>query len=360
MKAPSAFGRQNHMNTRSTIGNRITKLLTKLLLVLFAAILLMSCEKLLIEKDPENTPINNFELLWETIDRKYSFFTYKNINWDSLYHEYRPRVHNRMTNRQLFNLMADLLFHLKDGHVNLESGFDRSGNWEWYKDAPNNFNYSLLRTFYLKGDYVRTGPFVSKVIDSIGYVYIGSFSERVKPEHIDSIIKRFYGLKGIVFDVRSNGGGYSTNVGIVAGRFSDRRRLAAYKLFKTGPGHDDFTDPQPVYLSPAGKKQFLKPVTVLTNRRSYSASNDFVLKMSSLPHVTIVGDTTGGGGGTPVNAELLNGWTYRFSATMTLAPDKFNVEHGIAPDIKVNMSQRDINRGIDTILETALEYIRNK
>lgn len=334
--------------------------MNRLFLILVIPLLLTACEKLLIENDPLNTPVNNFELLWETIDKKYSFFTYKNINWDSLYHEYRPMVNNRMTNRQLFNLLSEMLFHLKDGHVNLESDFDRSGNWEWYKNSPNNFNYSLLRSSYLKEDFESIGPFVTLEIDSIGYIYMGSFSDRVKPEDIDSIIKQFYDLKGIVFDVRSNGGGYSTNVGIIAGRFADRRRVVAYNKFKTGPGHDDFTEPRAVYVSPSGKRQFLKPVAVLSNRRSYSAANDFILNMSSFPNVTVVGDTTGGGGGTPVNSELLNGWTYRFSATMTLATDKFNVENGIPPDIMVNMKQSDINRGIDTILETALEHIRNQ
>ncbi len=329
-------------------------------LIFIIPLLFTACEKLLIEEDPLNTPVNNFELLWETIDKKYSFFTYKNINWDSLYHEYRPKVNDRMTKRQLFNLLSELLFYLEDGHVNLESDFDRSGNWEWYKNSPKNFNYSLLRSSYLKDDFENIGPFVIQEIDSIGYIYLGSFSDRISTEDIDIIIKKFYNLKGIVFDVRSNGGGYSTNVAIIVRRFADRRRLVAHNKFKTGPGHDDFTDPRPVYISPSGKRQFLKPVAVLSNRRSYSAANDFVLNMSAFPNVTVVGDSTGGGGGTPVNAELLNGWTYRFSTTMTLAPDEFNVEEGIPPDIQVNMKQSDINSGIDTILETALEHIRNQ
>ncbi len=327
-------------------------------LIIIITLSLTACEKAFIEKDPANEPVENFQILWETIDKKYSFFEYKNINWDSIYSEYRPRVHNQMTERQLFSVLSEMLHHLRDGHVNLDAGFDISRSWEWYKDYPANFNYSILRSSYLKNTYEEKGPFVTQVIDSIGYIYFGSFTKRVEPEIIDNIIEDFSDLKGIVFDVRSNGGGFSTNVEILASRFADKERLVAYNLFKKGPGHDEFTDPQPVHLSPKGSEQFLKPVVVLTNRRSYSATNDFALKMSALPHVTVVGDTTGGGGGTPIYKELPNGWTYRFSATITLAPDKFNVEHGIPPDIQVDMRQRDISRGLDTILETALELIQ--
>ena len=60
---------------------------------------LYSCEKLFIKPDKENTPINNFELLWKDFDENYSFFEYKKINWDSLYNVYRPLVHNEMKSR---------------------------------------------------------------------------------------------------------------------------------------------------------------------------------------------------------------------------------------------------------------------
>ncbi len=330
------------------------KLLIILLITIPAAI---SCEKMLIGDDGENTPVNNFELMWEVIDRNYSFFEYRNINWDSLYNEYRPKINNGMSDQELFDVMAATLFELRDGHVNLYSGFDRSRNVEWYSLHPANFNQELIDQHYLADNRETIGPFVTTIIGSTGYVYSGSFSERIKESDIDAVIDKFSGLKGVVFDVRNNSGGYGSSGEIISGRFADTRRLVSYTLYKSGPRHNDFTSPQPNYVVPLGNRQFTGKVVVLTNRRVYSATNDFVLFMSAFPHVTIMGDYTGGGGGTPYDYELYNGWRIRIPRTMTLAPNGFNVENGIPPDINVRLSGTDERNGIDTILEAALIYI---
>ena len=100
-------------------------------------------------------------------------------------------------------------------------------------------------------------------------------------------------------------------------------------------------------------------MVVLTNRGSFSAANDFALIMKAFPYVKLIGDRTGGGGGFPINSELPNGWTYRFSSNLTLSPDSFNVENGIPPDIKVDLKKSDEDIGIDTIIEEALKFILN-
>ena len=66
------------------------------LFIISAIILLFggSCEKLLMDADPADTPLNNFDILWDNLDRKYSFFTYKGIDWDSIYHIYQPTIHD--------------------------------------------------------------------------------------------------------------------------------------------------------------------------------------------------------------------------------------------------------------------------
>ena len=49
-----------------------------------------ACEKLLLGEDPADEPVENFELFWKTLDEKYAFFDFKEIDWDAVYNEYRP------------------------------------------------------------------------------------------------------------------------------------------------------------------------------------------------------------------------------------------------------------------------------
>jgi len=325
---------------------------------ILTVMLFAGCERIFIDDDPANDPETNFDLLWSTLDEKYAFYTYKNINWDSTYAAYRSLVSNDMSNTELFAVMSDMLYTLKDGHVNLTSSFDRSRNWEWYLNSPPNFNYDIIERNYLGNNYLISGPLYNTVIDSIGYFHYESFSSGVSSDNIDFVVNRFRNLKGIIVDVRNNFGGNIQNIETIASRFTDRQILVGYKLLKSGPGHDDFFQPEEMHLNPSGNIHFTKPVIVLTNRKCYSATNDFVLTMMALPHVTIMGDTTGGGGGLPFNSELPNGWLYRFSTTVTLSPAGFNIEGGIPPDIVVNLDKGDEANGKDTILERALEKIK--
>ncbi len=331
-----------------------------ILLITFSA-----CEEVFIQEEAENTPLGNFGFMWNTIDEKYSFFEYKNINWDSIYTEYRPRVEQVKNDTGLFTVLAEMLNELKDGHTNLRSPFNRSRYWGWMLNYPPNFDWHLVERNYLGNDYWMSGPLYNQVIDSVGYIYYGSFASKITPGNLDSVISRFSGLKGIIIDIRDNGGGSSGNGNLMVSRFVKEKTLVSYEKYKLGPGHDDFSAPVPNYIEPGGPIQFTeKPVVILTNRHSYSAANDFPLKMIALDHVTLIGDKTGGGGGTPIYFDLPNGWSFRFSSNIRLAVEAAgladrNVEHGIPPDIPVDIDPVDQANGIDTIIERALGFIHN-
>lgn len=309
----------------------------------------------------------NFEHLWKTVDEKYSFFEAKNINWDSVYRVYSGKVNLFEGNSiDFFNLMADMLFVLEDGHVNLSAGFDLSRNWEWYLDYPQNFNFTVLERNYLVQDYQISGPLHSAIIDSVGYLYYGSFSSEITESLIDYVMLKFtekvnkqeIAVKGIIIDVRDNGGGFVSGADLLAGRFADEKRLVSRRVYKTGPGHGDFSEPHDEFIEVKGGKRYEGKVVVLTNRSCYSATNFFVNAMKQIPNVTIIGDKTGGGGGLPINDELPIGWRYRFSTTQSFDPTGYNIEFGIDPDIDVDMDPDDEKNGVDTILETALTYIK--
>ena len=80
----------------------------KLAYILLFGILLTGCEKVLMEKEPGDDPVSNFESLWNNANEKYSFFEYKNINWDDIYAQYRPQVTDGMSNYKLFTVLGSI------------------------------------------------------------------------------------------------------------------------------------------------------------------------------------------------------------------------------------------------------------
>ena len=165
------------------------------------------------------------------------------------------------------------------------------------------------------------------------------------------------GTKGLIIDIRDNGGGFLTNVPELVGRFITEKTLGGYVCHKTGPGPEDFSEPFKIEYKPAKKHiQYLgKPIIVLTNRSCFSAANDFTSVMKSLPNVTILGARTGGGGGMPFNSELPNGWSVRFSSCPINNAQNELTEFGINPDIEVHCDDIDLAKGKDAILDAALD-----
>lgn len=329
------------------------KILYPLFLLLFLS--QAGCERMFIEEDPANQAVKNFDLLWQSVDEKYSFFAYKNIDWDSVYAVYRPRVQDGMPQQQLFDVMAQMLHVLRDGHVNLSAPFDVSRNWSWYLDYPENFDRSLLERRYLQDDYEITGPFVNKKLGEVGYIRYGSFMSGFSDSQMHYLIDKFKDCRGIIIDIRGNGGGSIALIPRLASFFMQEEQLTGYVRYKDGPGHTDFTPFYPQQVEPADKV-FQQPVVVLTNRSVYSAANAFASYMASLPHAILIGDRTGGGGGAPYSGELMNGWRFRFSTTQMVNVNKEQIENGVPVDIRQDLLPADQARGIDSIIERALQY----
>ena len=330
-----------------------------LLILALAAAGLSSCERFFMPVRPEVSPAVIFDEVWTFADTHYSFFDLKGVDWDQIHQEYHPQVRPDMDDPELFDLLAEMLYELRDGHVNLRSPFDLSRYWEWYLGYPQNFDADLLEREYFRGDQEYAGPFVVYDFGDVVYARYASFASPVEPGHLDSLFTRFADRSGFVLDVRNNGGGSGSNAYAIANRLVEARNVRGYQEYKSGPGRDDFTAAQEVAISPpVDAVLWLKPFVVLTNRSSYSATNLFVSLVKGLEQVAVVGDTTGGGGGNPAFTELSNGWLLRVSAHRLFTNDGLNVELGIPPDTAVDMHPADAAAGEDTILETALAFIR--
>ncbi|MBP5409148.1 MAG: S41 family peptidase [Prevotella sp.] len=323
-----------------------------------AAILMAAC---ISEDERPDTPAGNFEALWQIIDEHYCFFAYKQheygLDWQEVYNKYKVRVNEKMTEVQLFEVLCDMLAELRDGHVNLSTSYDYGRYWTWQEAYPKNFSDSLSR-IYMGTDYkIASGMKYRVLDDNIGYIRYESCQDPIGEGNLDDVLAYFALCRGIIIDIRNNGGGDLTNAEKLAARFVHEKTLVGYMQHKTGKGHDDFSDMKAQYLEPSSNIRWYKPVCVLTNRSVFSAANEFTSMMHALPNVKIVGDKTGGGSGMPMSSSLPNGWSVRYSACPMYDKDKQQTEFGIEPDYNVQLTDEDTMKGIDTIIEAARKII---
>lgn len=310
-----------------------------------------------------NNRAGNFDSLWNILNEHYCFFREKGVDWDKIYRDYRPRISEEMSSSELFTVCSEMLSELRDGHTNLSSPFNVSYYTKWWSDYPQNYNARVIEQYYFNFSLRQaSGMKYGILLENVGYIRYDSFSQSVGEGNLDAILSYLGECSGLIIDIRDNGGGEMTNVETIASRFVTERTLLGYVSHKTGPGHDDFSDPFAYYVNPAEKGRMMwgKPTVVLVNRSTFSAANNFVSVMKNIPNVRIVGSRTGGGSGMPFSSELPNGWGIRFSATSILDADGKSTEFGIEPSkgCEIDLDEEAVLNGHDTMLDFAIGLLK--
>ena len=319
------------------------------------------CADLLLSPEPEDSPPEVAHALWTEVDQYYSYFDVNGVDWDSIGSEYLPRVTPSTPNNELFNVLSVMLSKLSDGHATLDSPSRHYESDGWYSDYPRNYEPAFVGTYLTQPRGSAAGGAViwGRLGAGLGYLRISTFRQSGIGEGVDAALASLgASMRGLVLDVRSNGGGSDRESEAAAGRFTAERVMYRIVRYKSGPAHDAFGPKEEGWLEPAGSQRYLGPVAVLTNRGVYSAAEDFLLAMRVLPRVTTVGDTTGGGSGNPMPRELPNGWVVHVPRWRIWAADGTFFEGvGLAPDSTVQMTDADRMKGRDTILERAIRIV---
>jgi hypothetical protein len=304
-----------------------------------------------------------FEHVWRDLDRHYSLFVVKRVDWDSLHDVYAPQAARATTDADLVEVIGAMLLELRDIHVGLSAGRRFICYCVRADGRPAFFDSALVRTEYVSD--LQTAPrglmqFGHAALD-VGYVRIPSFRDSGFGADLDAALRHLGGVSALIVDVRNNSGGDYRNGVDVAARFTDRERVYGSVQYRDGPRHDDFTSRESQTVSPDGARRFVGPVAVLTNRRSVSAAERFVMAMRVLPTVVVVGDSTAGGASNLLPRELPNGWTYSLSMSIWYTPDGRSYEEiGLEPDVWVRGSAEALAAGRDAVLDTAIAIIARR
>jgi hypothetical protein len=305
---------------------------------------------------PGSDLAEQFDALWNTFDREYSYFDHKQIDWNALRDRFRPMAIAAGNQTGFIGVVRQMLSALHDQHVTIR---DPSGAVTPTYDPGFfiNWDRNVWQQYVARGNWTQgRGDWGHGTLNGVAYIQIGAWnSASVSAGEFDAALENFRNAPRLIIDVRMNGGGDDQLALQVASRFTTTSVTVEYFKFRMGPRHSDFGPLMTRTLLPRGSWQFTRPVMVLIGRRCASSNESFIAAMRELPNVTLVGDRTAGSTGNPGTFPLAGGWSYTVSRWIAYTADHQVIEDvGIAPDEFVPASPGDFAEGRDPVLDRAL------
>lgn len=193
--------------------------------------------------------------------------------------------------------------------------------------------------------------------DNIGYIYISEFDTVTQTQFISALEDlNNQGVKGLVVDLRDNPGGNLDVVNSILDQILPEG-LIVYTEDKYG-NKDEYKSDE--------EHQFNKPLTVLVNGNSASASEIFAGAVKDYGIGTIVGTKTFGKGIVQRLIELGDGTAMKLTISKYYTPNGYNIHGiGIEPDVEIELdktlkTQAVITHDEDNQLQKAIEIINEK
>ena len=181
---------------------------------------------------------------------------------------------------------------------------------------------------------IRTPVVKAQLLEeNIGLIAIYNFNSNCAQETIDAIENLMeQGAQKLIFDVRSNPGGYAQELVKVLDYL-----LPEGKLFTTV----DYTGAERTDMSDAACLEL--PMAVLVNGNSYSAAEFFAAAMAEYEAAVVVGEKTSGKGYFQSTFQLPDGSAVGLSIGKYYTPEgKSLADVGVTPDIPVSLGNAPI------------------
>jgi len=349
----------------------------------------------------ESTPTATFEHLWHTFNDHYAFFEKRGVDWQNQYALLRPEVSDNLTDAELFTVIEELLEPLDDGHIMLNTVTEIDGDTDHDFADLRGFNRLIVETFddtqftdfqayaneiapkfvQIRASYLDGGSTASAggtngqrvawgtIQQQLGYLRIarmtdlssdGNNSVEANVTAINDILQTalldLQDTSALIIDVRGNKGGEDAVSLAIANHFTSETRLAVSKNARSYLGDTENLD---ALLNPATETPYLKPIAVLGASDTGSAAEIFLMAMSALPQVTLVGEDSHGILSAVLSKSLPNGW--EVSLSNEVYRDYLGLNHeasGVPTDVEATpYSIEAIAQGKDFAIEAAVETL---
>jgi C-terminal processing protease CtpA/Prc len=235
--------------------------------------------------------------------------------------------------------------------------------------------------------------------NQVAYIALNSFANPKIDTLFVERLTELYKAKGLIIDLRNNGGGssyiganifrYLTDDSLIQGaRASTRNHIAAFKAWGVMlPASDTLTgnaarglsreEVLKYYLSSRDRlyydfeyvpqknglqtRKLVMPTVILIGHNTASAAEDFLIAAQNQNHMVRIGERTFGSTGQPYEFRLPGGGRARVCTLKATYPDGTEfVGCGVKPDIEVAQTLEDYLQKKDPGLDKGLEYLKRQ
>ena len=326
-----------------------------------------------------STPTAVFEVFATTWKEHYPFFALKGMDWDRVVAEHRAKVSDSMAPAALFAQLTSLIEPLNDPHTSIRAdsldlrfGGNRppATREEWDR-APR---YFAITEKYLDAPIRKfcEGQVEFGTIGDVGFLRIRSFDGYHQDEPfesglvaleaaLDTIFAGASAWRGMIIDVRFNGGGADPYGLAIAARLTGSEYVAYAKQARNDRADPNRWTPEQISrVVPTDRPGFRGPVVELIGLYSVSAAETFTQALiNRAPKVVRVGENTQGVFSDVMGRRLPNGWRFGLPNERFVTNGVSYDGPGIPPDVMVPVfPARDRTDGKDRSLERALTLVK--
>ena len=187
--------------------------------------------------------------------------------------------------------------------------------------------------------------------DDVAVITITQFGTEVEREFKDAVSEiLLQNPRGVVIDLRNNGGGLLDACVAIASSFFDQEILVRTRGRSFGSSGDIISDRGGLLVD--------MPLIVLVNKGSASASEIFAGAVKDHKRGILLGQKTFGKGSVQNVIPLTDGSSLKVTIAEWLTPLEHSInEQGIEPDEEILLTEEDVNEGRDPAMERALDLV---
>ncbi|MCG7551736.1 serine hydrolase [Pseudoalteromonas sp. Of7M-16] len=320
------------------------------------------------------SPLDNFEYFWHSINDHYGFLQHRGIDWMQRYLHYRPQINADTPPERLFDIMRDMVSGFNDAQVSLQSSNNvfNAAQPGIFQQLANNLTAEFSTSFeqnmenLLQGQnqlflaYIQpstlqqagnnaTPPALQWGVnkDNIGFIKLNRFAGfsdtqdtaseiRAAEQAFREMMSSLRGTQAIIIDNRLNSGSID-DIAISLANFFANDNIEVYSKKAVNVNSDRN---QQVSLTPE-RAVYTNPVRVINGKSTAGSAEVFALSMAALDHVALIGSVTQGALSNPLAFTLPNGWQLNISNESYLDSQKKLLEvAGIQPDQQAHETSR--------------------